>query len=70
MATEDNAKAEDGGATAVVRSAALPRGKFKALADISVSVDGENLDTKKGDTVELEGAAIQALLNDGSIEPS
>ncbi len=71
MAT-DSAKASDGGATAAVRQASLPRGKFKVLASGGVSVShlGEDLSAKKGETVELEGAVIQALLNDGAIEPA
>ena len=70
--TKDDAKATDGGATAAVRQTSLPRGKFKVTASdgISVSHNGEDLSAKKGETVELEGAVIQALLNDGSIEPA
>lgn len=70
--TSDNARASDGGASAVVQSAAAtPRGSFKVTAtSISVSMGDKSLFAKKGETVELEGAAIQSLLNDGSIEPA
>jgi len=67
---KDDTKGEDGGATAAVRRAAIPRGTFKALADISVSLGEKDMSAKKGETVELEGGVIQALLNEGSIEPA
>jgi hypothetical protein len=69
---QDTARASDGGATATVRQGAEPRGKFKVIAadGVSISSDGKDLSAKKGETVELSGAAIQALLNDGAIEPA
>jgi hypothetical protein len=46
---------------------AIPRGTYRVTAKDGVQVDGDSYD--KGDEVKLQGAAIQALLNDGSIEP-
>lgn len=69
---KDTVKGEDGGATAVVRRMAIPRGTFKVVAKdgISVSQGDKDLSAKKGETVELEGGVIQALFNDGAIEPA
>jgi hypothetical protein len=69
----DTVKGEDGGAKATVgRAAATPRGKFKVLAEggISVGMGDKDMSGKKGETVELEGAVIQVLLNEGAIEPA
>lgn len=67
----DNAKGEDGGAKATVAraSALTPRGTFRVTAADGISVGTEDKTIKKGETVKLEGAVIQALLNDGAIEP-
>ena len=69
--TKDDAKASDGGATAKVQRMSLPRGTFRVIAKdgISASLGEEDLSAAKGDEVRLEGAVIQALLNDGAIEP-
>ena len=66
--TSDNVKGEDGGATASVNVADLFAGKYRVTAEKGVRVGGHEGTIKKGDTVELNGDAARALMNEGSVE--
>lgn len=55
---------------AAVNAVDLLAGEYKVTADggVSVSADGKAYFAKKGETIDLNGDAARALMNEGSIK--
>lgn len=70
--TKDESGTTDG-ATAAKNLTFVPKGKFTVVAKDGISYSHASEPdgfAEKGDEIELEGAIIQTLLNEGAIEPA
>lgn len=67
MASE-KVRGEDSPPVATVNVTEMLAGKYKVTAKAGIRVGGHKGTIEKGETVELNGDAARALLNEGSVE--